>query len=211
MSGLGRAEQNRRVPTAPQASARRSVVSDHQVPVRGSPSEVAQRAAELLDRATEDPAFVQQATQANRRKRGRNEPCWCGSGKKYKRCHWHADRADGSAGVLTPLSDQLERLCAEVFPRPDPNDLESYERLLALASIAWNRSRMPLHRRGEGLQELQDGTADDEERVALLALLEHLTAVAERLAPKDPRMVLEARFVDRGDFFQILVSHTRPG
>lgn len=24
-------------------------------------------------------------------KRGRNEPCWCGSGKKYKRCHWHED------------------------------------------------------------------------------------------------------------------------
>ena len=23
---------------------------------------------------------------------GRNEPCWCGSGKKYKKCHWSADR-----------------------------------------------------------------------------------------------------------------------
>ncbi len=23
---------------------------------------------------------------------GRNEPCWCGSGKKYKRCHYEADR-----------------------------------------------------------------------------------------------------------------------
>jgi hypothetical protein len=22
---------------------------------------------------------------------GRNEPCWCGSGKKYKNCHWRAD------------------------------------------------------------------------------------------------------------------------
>jgi preprotein translocase subunit SecA len=21
------------------------------------------------------------------RKLGRNDPCWCGSGKKYKRCH----------------------------------------------------------------------------------------------------------------------------
>ncbi|MDQ4019962.1 MAG: SEC-C metal-binding domain-containing protein [Actinomycetota bacterium] len=20
-------------------------------------------------------------------KRGRNDPCWCGSGKKYKKCH----------------------------------------------------------------------------------------------------------------------------
>jgi tetratricopeptide (TPR) repeat protein len=24
---------------------------------------------------------------------GRNDPCWCGSGKKYKRCHLQADRA----------------------------------------------------------------------------------------------------------------------
>jgi hypothetical protein len=23
---------------------------------------------------------------------GRNDPCWCGSGKKYKRCHYESDR-----------------------------------------------------------------------------------------------------------------------
>ncbi|MBU0639228.1 MAG: SEC-C domain-containing protein [Planctomycetes bacterium] len=22
---------------------------------------------------------------------GRNDPCWCGSGKKYKRCHYESD------------------------------------------------------------------------------------------------------------------------
>jgi hypothetical protein len=26
-------------------------------------------------------------------KLGRNEPCWCGSGRKYKHCHLHADQA----------------------------------------------------------------------------------------------------------------------
>ena len=26
-----------------------------------------------------------------RPKLGRNEPCWCGSGKKYKRCHLEED------------------------------------------------------------------------------------------------------------------------
>ena len=25
-------------------------------------------------------------------KPGRNDPCWCGSGKKYKQCHWKSDR-----------------------------------------------------------------------------------------------------------------------
>jgi preprotein translocase subunit SecA len=24
---------------------------------------------------------------ADREKIGRNDPCWCGSGKKYKKCH----------------------------------------------------------------------------------------------------------------------------
>jgi uncharacterized protein YecA (UPF0149 family) len=23
---------------------------------------------------------------------GRNEPCWCGSGKKYKKCHYETDQ-----------------------------------------------------------------------------------------------------------------------
>ncbi len=30
-------------------------------------------------------------------KLGRNDPCWCGSGKKYKQCHYKADRANVSA------------------------------------------------------------------------------------------------------------------
>jgi len=28
---------------------------------------------------------------------GRNEPCWCGSGKKYKRCHYESDQAHFAA------------------------------------------------------------------------------------------------------------------
>ena len=27
----------------------------------------------------------------------RNEPCWCGSGKKYKKCHLHGDDAKAAA------------------------------------------------------------------------------------------------------------------
>ena len=26
-------------------------------------------------------------------KLGRNNPCWCGSGKKYKKCHYNSDKA----------------------------------------------------------------------------------------------------------------------
>jgi uncharacterized protein YecA (UPF0149 family) len=31
-------------------------------------------------------------TVVNERKIGRNEPCWCGSGKKYKKCHLPLER-----------------------------------------------------------------------------------------------------------------------
>ncbi len=36
---------------------------------------------------------------------GRNDPCWCGSGKKYKRCHMESDARKRSqalaAGCVT--------------------------------------------------------------------------------------------------------------
>ena len=33
---------------------------------------------------------------------GPNEPCWCGSGKKYKRCHQQSDRESGGALAIQP-------------------------------------------------------------------------------------------------------------
>jgi preprotein translocase subunit SecA len=32
---------------------------------------------------------------------GRNDPCWCGSGKKYKSCHMKSDRMGGNGGSQT--------------------------------------------------------------------------------------------------------------
>jgi preprotein translocase subunit SecA len=30
---------------------------------------------------------TQQVVKPEEQKLGRNDPCWCGSGKKYKKCH----------------------------------------------------------------------------------------------------------------------------
>jgi hypothetical protein len=38
------------------------------------------------------PAFKSPSALGPSRKVGRNDPCWCGSGKKYKHCHWRQDR-----------------------------------------------------------------------------------------------------------------------
>jgi methionyl aminopeptidase len=56
---------------------------------------------------------------------GRNDPCWCGSGKKYKKCHEHSDQAAGTtprparreplrAGRVTP-----PRAVPPAIPRPE--------------------------------------------------------------------------------------------
>src|SRR5437763_2927986 len=37
--------------------------------------------------AVEEEPVVTQVIKGDHEKLGRNDPCWCGSGKKYKRCH----------------------------------------------------------------------------------------------------------------------------
>ena len=41
----------------------------------------------LSSASTEDEARTAQGQSARKQKIGRNQPCWCGSGKKYKNCH----------------------------------------------------------------------------------------------------------------------------
>jgi len=51
------------------------------------------------------------------RKLSRNDPCWCGSGKKYKKCHLESDLADNNSpettikpapGVIIKTEEQIE-------------------------------------------------------------------------------------------------------
>ena len=51
------------------------------------------RATEMFD-ALEDGELVQEPVVLGKRL-GRNDPCWCGSGKKYKKCHLTEDEKDG--------------------------------------------------------------------------------------------------------------------
>ena len=51
-----------------------------------------------------DLAEVEPFTRTGSRRPGRNEPCWCGSGRKYKTCHPGQDRP-------VPLPDRVGWLC----------------------------------------------------------------------------------------------------
>ena len=41
---------------------------------------------------------------------GRNEPCWCGSGKKYKKCHLALDRTAAGAGTARRAGSRVRRV-----------------------------------------------------------------------------------------------------
>jgi preprotein translocase subunit SecA len=68
------------------------------------------RRAAPQTRARRPVARQQQAAQpaSSEKTPGRNDPCWCGSGKKYKHCHMRQDRASertGSAAAAAPTAD----------------------------------------------------------------------------------------------------------
>src|SRR5690606_11828145 len=71
-------------------------------------SRAARRAARSRGRAV--PAAVAKPVTVKREKPkvGRNEPCWCGSGKKYKNCHYREDSAAAAAGAAGAADAEVE-------------------------------------------------------------------------------------------------------
>jgi preprotein translocase subunit SecA len=53
----------------------------------GALAEAAQSEEGFAEEAYEMPAPVQQRVLDEEQQVGRNDPCWCGSGKKFKKCH----------------------------------------------------------------------------------------------------------------------------
>jgi preprotein translocase subunit SecA len=53
----------------------------------GAPAGVAEAAEYAVDATAEPPPQVETRRLDENEKIGRNDPCWCGSGKKFKRCH----------------------------------------------------------------------------------------------------------------------------
>jgi hypothetical protein len=58
-------------------------------PLTAEPAPVPEQEQELL---TPPQAQIRRAL-------GRNDPCWCGSGKKYKKCHWQEERVGTEQGT----------------------------------------------------------------------------------------------------------------
>src|SRR5688500_9247084 len=57
------------------------------VPGGAVPAGVAEAASYAADATAEPPQQVEARRVSDEEKIGRNDPCWCGSGKKFKKCH----------------------------------------------------------------------------------------------------------------------------
>ena len=60
-----------------------------------------------------DPRVAVEPTEDEISKPGRNDPCHCGSGKKYKKCHLASDASERSAAEATARAEKAARLEAE--------------------------------------------------------------------------------------------------
>ncbi len=61
----------------------------------------------------------------------RNDPCWCGSGKKYKKCHWQADQQAAAERAAKAKARQ-----AQLDALGHPNDAELRARFETLTGRA---------------------------------------------------------------------------
>jgi preprotein translocase subunit SecA len=53
----------------------------------GAAMPIAAGDGELVDEGVQAPVAVETRRLDENEKIGRNDPCWCGSGKKFKKCH----------------------------------------------------------------------------------------------------------------------------
>jgi preprotein translocase subunit SecA len=90
VGGGGRASQTGRLnyaggTAADQPSALQAAAAT--VPGGAVPTGIAEAAEYAADATAEPPPRVETRRVADEEKIGRNDPCWCGSGKKFKKCH----------------------------------------------------------------------------------------------------------------------------
>ena len=108
---------------------------------------------------------------------GRNDPCPCGSGKKYKRCHLDADAlAARPARPAGRTEDAGPRSELEIFAEPllDATDgsPEMMERAMNMATVFWSAAELPEAERARVLEEAASTIASEKKRAEFLEIAE---------------------------------------
>jgi len=127
-------------------------------PAAAKPGKGDAKAAAQAERP-QPPAIVsdedRQAARERVAKLGRNDPCHCGSGKKYKKCHLAADEVMAAEPVKPPSADDLIARGWRLFEQRRPGAAEKEFRA-ALAVAPDSADAMV----GAGMALLQAGEPD---------------------------------------------------
>jgi tetratricopeptide (TPR) repeat protein len=144
-----------------------SVLQQGQAMAKDSQKKRAAKESAAEDNSTEQGA---ETAAAEARPRlgaaGRNDPCPCGSGKKYKKCHLQADEAATTPAAATPDPQEILAGAWRLFEQRRPGAAEKEFR----AALALN-AELTDARVGIGMARLSAGNADGakEELSAVLA------------------------------------------
>ncbi len=150
------------------------------------------------------------------KKPGRNEPCWCGSGKKYKHCHLRQDQAAAAAArVVSPWP--RSRLAG---PRPTGEPQKAIEPMPeeAAAQAEWDqyeaadlegKTAIFLQRVDEGrldgedvfemllsIREVSKPHEDEAARVQFRTLVERLKGALPEVYREERGFILESLILD---------------
>jgi tetratricopeptide (TPR) repeat protein len=113
---------------------------------------------------------------------GRNDPCFCGSGKKYKKCHLADDEAAASAPPQAPDPDELLAAGWQLFEQRRPAAAEKEFRAALVLRPDWPDAMVAI-----GLARLRSGDQDAacKEFNAVLRVSEKLAAELRESGAKD--------------------------
>jgi hypothetical protein len=75
-------------------------------------------------------------------KLGRNDPCHCGSGKKYKKCHEAADDAKEAADLSAQQAKaEAEKAAADAEAEGDPEAVEAAKKAAVRAQSRFTKPK----------------------------------------------------------------------
>jgi tetratricopeptide (TPR) repeat protein len=135
---------------------------------------------------TEKPETQQddklEAARTRLAKTGRNDPCFCGSGKKYKKCHLVQDEAATIAPPQAPDPDELLAAGWRLFEQRRPAAAEKEFRAALTLKPDWADARVAI-----GLARLRAGNQDGarEEFNEVLRVSEKLAIELREAGTKD--------------------------
>jgi tetratricopeptide (TPR) repeat protein len=159
----------------PEAKKSKSEKTPDKAPTKPATAAAAASAASATDDSPEAREKRVAEAQTRRASADRNDPCPCGSGKKYKKCHLQSDEGALLAPVKAPDAQEMVMNGWQLFEQRRPGAAEK-EFAAALALDANNQEA----RVGIGMARLSSGNTDGA-REELSAVLTAGEPLAEKL------------------------------